>query len=160
MQRLLPVFAVTLIASVFVIYGLSQASQRSQHIAQAARAWVLTMEALPALCMTLFAALVIRVRLALGFWPYPGHFDGEARLIDWVESPFDPKGFPVHHQIVGWTCLFSLFSLSFVMPAFVMLRSVRSKYWVHAFTFWVVTYAIGVAWLLTDPGQFILWFID
>jgi hypothetical protein len=27
----------------------------------------------PALWLVLFAALVVRARLALGFWPYPGH---------------------------------------------------------------------------------------
>ena len=117
------------------------------------------MLALPSAWLLLVGALVVRARLALGYWPYPmrgNMFDGT------LEYPMDPhNAMPVHCELI-WRGGSIVMLVMFVAPIIVLigvksglfrLRNSWSLLW--------LLQAVAVFTLLAgDPGQFWTWFLD
>lgn len=113
---------------------------------------------LPSAWLLLFGALVLRARLALGFWPYPARGNP---FLGTLEYSIDPKEFPVHHVLVWWGLAPTFFVLV-CTPLLVLvgmgLRVLRPRpywgtLWLAQATVWYYLIVVG-AWGLFD------WFWD
>jgi len=117
---------------------------------------------LPIAWLGLFALILLRARWVLGFWPYPQHLDRSLGpgFTTVVESPLDPKAFPMH-----WLALLALLvpaALSglIVAPAHLLLASREQRPpWVT--TGFSIAGSIAIWFLIElDPGGFFLWLAD
>ena len=116
----------------------------------------------PAVWLLLFASIVIRARVVLGFWPYPGGSDPSLPGFEGIyPSPLDPKEFPLHHAAVWLLLLIAGHSVFFM--AGLLTGSVKSKLLGHA-SVWNFAHFAGWALLLlfvfADPGHFFEWYLD
>ena len=113
----------------------------------------------PPAWFALFALIVLRARIALGFWPYPrscNPFDGS-----YVDSPLDPGSLPLHQLFVSFTwplAVLMVLAIPFVLGPLVKQgwRGPRARYGAA----YVLGCALcGTVWL-ADPWGFWLWYWD
>ena len=114
----------------------------------------------PVAALALFAALVLRARWILGYWPYPRRFDPGRGVEGIVLSPLDPKSMPIHGTLVLITLLIGLLAILWAVPAYAFLRVSGRR--AHPATLsilvagWVTVFLLSVC----DPGGFFAWFAD
>ena len=116
------------------------------------------MLALPSAWLLLFGAIVVRARLALGYWPYPMRGN---MFLGTLEYPMDPKVMPVHHALI-WRGLGVVMLVMFVAPIIVLIGVKSGLFRLRNFwsLLWLLQ-AVAVFTLLAgDPGQFWNWFCD
>lgn len=113
----------------------------------------------PTLWLALFAALVVRARLLLGFWPHPAYPDpSEAFGIVW--SPLDPKDLGLHYVIVLLLIPVVLFSCVAIAPIWSGLHRRGDAMTRIATRVYVIAMLAFVCLWTVDPGQFVAWFVD
>jgi len=114
--------------------------------------------ALPSAWLLLFGALVVRARLALGYWPYPRRGN---MLLGTLEYPMDPKVMPVHHALI-WRGLPIVMLVMFVAPILVLIGVKSGLFRLPPIwsLLWILQVYAVFTLLAGDPGQFWTWFLD
>ena len=117
--------------------------------------------ALPSAWLLLFGAIVVRARLALGYWPYPPRGDSTVWPHGPLEYSMDPKVMPVHYELICRGLPIVMLAM-LVAPLLVLigvwLGSIRREpLWSML---WLVQATAVVILPLADPGQFWGWFCD
>lgn len=98
-----------------------------------------------------FYGLVVATRLEVGHWPYYHHPD--AGVLSTVP-------FSWWHVLVSLLFTITLVSGVAGLPFAIAGKTNREK-WIHKFSLLcVVTCALSLALVFTDPGDFVNWFID
>ena len=121
--------------------------------------WALAL--VPWLWLAGFAALVVRARLVLGFWPYPQHQVAGGGPLDVVFSPLDPKELGLHYDVL----VHSVIALVPLLPVMAMVaifsRAVLPRREVDLAIVIAIAGAISFGVLVVfDPGGYFDWFMD
>ncbi len=113
---------------------------------------------LPSAWLLLFGAIVVRARLALGYWPYPRRGN---MLLGTLEYPMDPKVMPVHHALI-WRGLPIVMLVMLVAPIIVLIGVKSGLFRLRNFwsLLWLLQAVAVFTLLAVDPGQFWRWFGD
>jgi hypothetical protein len=105
--------------------------------------------AFPILWLSLLYLFVIRARLHFGHWPSAA--DGMAKYM----------GFTLHHSLAVYALLLSPFvAIVVVVVAFIFRRKDSQFRMARPLTILAAAVLFCATLVATDPGRFILWFID
>jgi hypothetical protein len=114
----------------------------------------------PAVAIVIFAALVIRARWILGFWPYPSSFD-PTRVSNWyTPSALDPGySMPIHSGVAVAAFVLGMFAILWAIPAYAFLRSSGRPSHPATLSILVAGWVSMFLCSLCDPGGFFSWFL-
>ena len=131
-------------------------SFRAGVIATSWLAWSLLV--LPPAWFASVLAMVLRARLAQGFWPNGRIGSPFDRIYDY---PVDPTFMPIHSALIIFLMVVALGSL-IVGPAAALVALANRE--LHRPVAWFAVYLLWAAGmpllLIVDPGRFVLWIVD
>jgi len=116
----------------------------------------------PAVFLLLLAALVLRARWILGFWPYPHRFDPSRYPMNdaYVASPLEPGSMPIHFWAAYAVFVLAALAILWAIPAYTLLRATGRRPSPAGLsvlvTGWVTIFLLSVC----DPGGCVGWFFD
>ena len=114
----------------------------------------------PAAFLVLFALLILRARLILGFWPYPGHTDLGREGFTVTPSPLDPSTMPIHSGLAVAFLLVGGYAIAWAIPAYALLRVAGRRPHPATLSILVAGWVTLVLLPLCSPGGFFEWFMD